>query len=413
MFTSTHFDIIVIGGGASGLMAAAAAGMRGRRVLVLEKNAECGRKLSISGGGRCNITNAEFDVQLLAENYGDAKKFLFSAFAQFGVPETFDFFNSRGLDFVVENRNRAFPVTHSAPDVTRLLLDECKKYGVTIETSSAVTKIEAADGHISLIATNRGSFTAESYILATGGMSHPETGSTGDGFPWLAKLGHAVTKPTPSLVPLASSDTWVHELQGVTINDVKISFTVDGRKAFNKKGSILFTHFGVSGPTILHCAKGVADILPEGEVMAHIDLFPTLDDGAVSRWLIELFDEHKNTLIKNVFAGKLHTGIVSRALHIAEIAIDTPVHSVTKEQRMRLVKSFKDLSFAVDGLLGMDKAIIADGGVPLSEVSMQTMKSKIVDNLYLTGDLFHIVRPSGGYSLQLCWTTGFIAGSNA
>lgn len=410
---SEHFDVIVIGGGASGLMAAATAAARGRRVLVLEKNPECGRKLSISGGGRCNITNAEFDVQLFADNYGDAKKFLLSAFSQFGVQETFDYFNSRGLQFVIENRKRAFPITHSALDVTKLLVDECKKFGVIFKTSSPVTKIDFFEGEVLSVSTRNITYTAESYILATGGMSHPETGSTGDGFPWLSKLGHTVTKPTPSLVPLAVCERWVTDLQGITVNDVKISFTVDGRKAFHKKGSILFTHFGVSGPTILHCAKGVSDLLPEGDVDAHIDLYPTLDEGAVSRSLIELFDVHKNTLIKNVFAGKLHAGIVSRSLVVAGIDQDTQVNSVTKEQRSRLVKAFKDLSFPIDGLLGMDKAIIADGGVPLSEVSMKTMKSTVVKNLFLTGDLLHIVRPSGGYSLQLCWTTGFIAGNTA
>lgn len=409
---SEHFNTIIIGGGASGLMAAATAGARGRRVLVIEKNPECGRKLSISGGGRCNITNAEFDQHLFADHYGDAKKFLLSAFSQFGVQETFEYFNSRGLAFVVEDRKRAFPITHSAPDVTRLLLEECWKYGVTIKTSCAVQSIESSNGHIDSIVTTQGSFTADAYILATGGASHPETGSTGDGFRWLKNLGHTVVTPTPSLVPLAVRERWVTNLQGITVNDVKISFTVDGRKTFNKKGSILFTHFGISGPTVLHCAKGVADLLPEGEVIAHLDLFPTLDEGTLNRNLVERFDAHKNTMVKNVFAGMLLTGIVDRSLTVAGINPDTQVNSVTKEQRSRLTKALKDLSFPIDGLLGMDKAIIADGGVPLSEVSMQTMRSKVVDNLHITGDLFHIVRPSGGYSLQLCWTTGFIAGNS-
>lgn len=410
---STQFDVIVVGGGASGLMAAATAAARGKRVLILEKNPECGRKLSISGGGRCNITNAEFDKHLFTDHYGDAKKFLLSAFSTFGPQETFDYFNSRGLAFVIEDRKRAFPITHSAPDVTNLLLDECKKYGVRIQTSSPVTKIDFFENEILSVSTRNITYTATSYIFATGGSSHPETGSTGDGFPWLSKLGHTVVTPTPSLVPLAVRERWVTDLQGITLKDVKISFTVDGRKAFSKKGSILFTHFGISGPTVLHSAKGVADLLPEGEVVAHLDLFPTLDDGTLSRNLVALFDAHKNTMIKNVFAGMLLTGIVNRSLTVANIDPDTQVNSVTKEQRVRLVKALKDLSFPIDGLLGMDKAIIADGGVPLTEVSMQTMKSKIVTNLFLTGDLFHIVRPSGGYSLQLCWTTGFLAGNAA
>lgn len=410
---TTHYQVIVLGGGASGLMAAATAAARGRSVLVLEKNPECGRKLSITGGGRCNITNAEFDKHLFTDHYGDAKKFLLSAFSTFGPQETFEYFTSRGLPLVVEDRKRAFPITHSAPDVTKLLLDECKRYGVRIQTSSPVIKIDFFETEILSVSTRNATYTADSYIFATGGSSHPETGSTGDGFPWLSKLGHTVVTPTPSLVPMAVRERWVTDLQGITLNDVKISFTVDGRKAFHKKGSILFTHFGVSGPTVLHSAKGVADILPEGEVVAHLDLFPTLDDGTLSRKLIELFDAHKNTMVKNVFAGMLLTGIVNRSLAVANIAPDAQVNSVTKEQRMRLVKALKDLSFPIAGLLGMDKAIIADGGIPLSEVSMQTMQSKVVKNLFLTGDLFHIVRPSGGYSLQLCWTTGFLAGSAA
>ena len=408
---STHFDLIVIGGGASGLMAAGRAGSLGKRVLILEKNAECGKKLSISGGGRCNITNAEFDPQLLLANYGDAAKFLFSPFAQFGVQEAFDFFESRGLPLVIEGRKRAFPSTHSAPDVVRVLLDECAKHHVEIVNRCAVTKIHHANGHIESVETSQGTFTADSFVLATGGLSHPETGSTGDGFPWLKDLGHTVVTPTPSLVPLSVKEQWVRDLQGVTIKDIKISFTVDGVKAFNKKGSILFTHFGISGPTVLHCAQPVSILLQEGDVDAHLDLFPTLDEGSLNTAVLELFDGHKNMLIKNVWGGLLHAGILNRCLMLASISPETPVHSVTREERIRLVKILKKLSFPIDGLLGMDKAIVADGGVPLSEVSMTTMKSKKIDNLYLTGDLFHIVRPSGGYSLQLCWTTGFIAGS--
>lgn len=410
MTGDTHFDLIVIGGGASGMMAAGRAAQRGKRVLLLEKNKALGEKLKITGGGRCNITNAERDVQLLLKNYGPAGKFLFSPFSQFGVAETFEFFESRGLPLVVEEHKRAFPKSHRALDVFRVL--ETYISSVTVKTGAAVKKIHREGDRITGVEVGGVRYTAGSYILATGGMSHPETGSTGDGFSWLAALGHTVATPTPSLVPLAVRESWVKKLSGISLPDVKITFFVDGVKSFAKAGKILCTHFGISGPLILNNSAAVSDLLHTGEVTAHIDLFPKQDAGALERTIIAIFDDNKNKSLKSVAKLFLPEGTVKGILPLTTIDPETKAHSITKEQRKSLVRLLKSLPLTIMGLMGLDKSVVVDGGVDLREIDMRSMRSKKYANLYVTGDLLHIRRPSGGYSLQLCWTTGWVAGSS-
>lgn len=409
MQSAAHYDVIVIGGGASGMMAAGRAAERGKRVLLLEKNAKLGEKLAISGGGRCNITNAEEDERLFLAKYGDADKFLHSAFAQFGVKETFSFFESRGLPLVVEAEKRAFPATMRATDVVALLEKYLVAGGVAVETGVTVARIVAKSGTIERVETSAGSFSATSYILATGGISHPETGSTGDGFAWLGELGHTIATPTPTIVPLKVKEGWVKKLAGVSLPTMKITFSVQGVKKFSKTGPILFTHFGISGPTILNSAGEVADLLHEGSVSARIDLFPGVDQGALDRQMTEAFDANKNKALKNVLKEILPgTSEVLLAL-LSDINPETKVHSVTKEARKLLAAHFKAVPLTVTGLMGFDRAVVADGGLPLTEVDTRTMRSRFFKNLFVTGDLLHITRPSGGYSLQLCWTTGYVA----
>jgi predicted Rossmann fold flavoprotein len=406
------FDVIVIGGGAAGMMAAYIAAQHGKKVAILEKNASLGKKLQITGGGRCNITNAEYDTRSLLEQYGAAKKFLFSPFAQFGVKETFAFFASHGLPLVVQANNRAFPKTEKAHDVCNTFTKLLAQRTIRTFTHCSVKKFIRAGQSITGIETNKGIYTAKSYILATGGVSHPETGSTGDGFHWLRSIGHTVKAPTPTIVPLAVNTTWIKQLAGVTLKDCKITFYLDGIKQFSKRGNILCTHFGLSGPLILNSAGAVADLLQSGEVTAQIDAFPNKDLGTLEKDILLIFDNNKNKLLKNIFRDITPSGTASSLQQLwKKIDFTKPVNSITKDERKRIVNGLKSLPVMITGLMGTDRAVAADGGVILEEVDMRTMRSKLYANLYVVGDILHINRPSGGYSLQLCWTTGYVAGN--
>ncbi len=409
------WDVVVIGGGAGGMMAAAVAGSHGKSVLVLDKNKSLGEKLKITGGGRCNITNAEPDIHKFLEIYGDGKPYLYTPFSIFGVKDTFQYFESKGLPLVVQARNRVFPKSEKALDVFNVLKKELEKNKVVINHSCAVRKIFGKDGIINSVETDSGLVHAKSFILATGGMSHPETGSTGDGLKWLKDLGHTVKESTPTVVPLAVSDIWVKSLAGVSLSFMKITFFKDGKKQFSKTGKILFTHFGLSGPLILNCAGKVDDLLQEtGIVKAYIDCFPDTNEGKLEDDIIKIFDANKNKSLKTVFKDIAPEG-TAKAIEMIDTTIDfeTKVHSVSKEDRKKLVKLLKALPCEITNLMGYDRAVVADGGVSMSEINTKTMSSKLYKNLYIIGDLLNINRNSGGYSLQICWTTGYVAGINA
>ncbi len=408
------FDLIVVGGGASGLMAAGRAAERGKRVLLLEKNKTVGKKLAISGGGRCNITNAEFDPRVLLRAYGKAEQFLYSLFAQFGVQETFSFFESRGLPLVVQARKRAFPMTEKAEDVVQVLKKYVHDGHVTIKTGSPVTRIHGTKEGITSVVSGKDTYHAQEYLFCTGSISHPETGSTDDGLAWLKELGHTVHTPTPTIVPLSVKEAWSKEIAGVSLSFMKITFFIEGRKAFSKTGKILFTHFGLSGPLILNCAHTVADLLQEGNVTVAIDVYPHTNLGLLEQRTVAVFDKNKNKELKNIIKDLVPEGMSIGLLKLLGEKIDVTkkVHSITKEERKHLVHTLKALPLTIEGLMGFDRAVIADGGVALEEINMRTMRSKVVPNLYVTGDLLHINRPSGGFSLQLCWSSGYVAGSH-
>lgn len=410
-----QYDLIVVGGGASGMMAAGRAAERGLKVLLLEKNKKVGEKLRISGGGRCNILNAEEDERVLLKKYGKAEQALYSLFTQFGMKQTYTFFESRNLPLRVEGIKRAFPVSQKAEDVVRTLEKYMADGCVKICTNTPVTKVITQEGVISSLQCGNTEFSAKEYIFATGSVSHPETGSTGDGFKWLKTLGHTIAEPTPTIVPLAVTEKWVKELAGVSLDGMKITFFVDGVKSFSLSGKILFTHFGISGPLILNNAHKVADILHTGEVTATIDIAAINDFNILEKTVIEVFDANKNKTLKNVIKDIVFNGMqkgVSTVLS-EHIDIDTKVHSITKEERKKIVHLLKALPLTIEGLMGFDRAVVADGGLPLEEVDMKTMRSKKIKNLFVTGDLLHINRPSGGYSLQLCWSSGYVAGNSS
>lgn len=408
------YDVIVIGGGASGMMAAGTAGARGRKVLLLEKNKRLGEKLRITGGGRCNITNYELDIRMLLKKYGAAESFLYSSFSEFGVLDTERFFKERGLSLVIEDRKRAFPHTMKSSDVESVMESFCKENHVTILTNSPVSEIIIEGGVIQGVMTNNTFYVASSYIIATGGMSHPETGSTGDAMKWLTDLGHTLAQPTPSLVPIMIHESWPQKISGTTLTEVKIYFFVDGKKKFTQSGNILCTHFGFSGPMILNSAKKIGDLLHEGEVTGYIDIFPTKDLGALDQEIVQLFNKYKNKTFKNICKQVVPAGVTPAILEILGVVFaDKKVHSITKDERKQLVHFLKKMPITVNGLLGHDKAIVADGGIVLEEMNMKTMQSRKYPELFITGDMLHINRPSGGFSLQLCWTSGYVAGMNA
>jgi predicted Rossmann fold flavoprotein len=410
---SEIWDVIIIGGGASGMMAGAVAGSLGKSVLILDKNKSLGEKLKITGGGRCNITNAEEDIRVFLKNYGKAEQFLYSPFDKFGMKDTFKYFESRGLPLVVQARKRAFPKTENAHDVYKVLESELDKYKVSIKTNCVVKGLVKDNDFIKSVNTNQGEFKAYSYILSTGGMSHPETGSTGDGFKFLKDLGHKIKEPTPSIVPLEVSDKWVKMLAGVTLSFMKITFYLEGKKEFSKTGKVLFTHFGLSGPLILNSASKVSDLLQTGKVTALIDAFPDTNHGALNDRIVKIFDANKNKMLSTIFKDIAPVG-TAKAIEtiLSDVDFKTKVHSITREERKRIVDTLKALPVSITNLMGYDRAVVADGGVILDEVDMKTMRSKIYKNLYITGDLLNINRPSGGYGLQLCWTTGYIAATS-
>lgn len=414
MSTGQHYDVIVIGGGPSGMMAAGRASEKGKKVLLLEKNKELGKKLSITGGGRCNIFNAEEDERKLLENYGDASKFLYSTFSQHGMLDSREFFEKRGLPIVVEARKRAFPASQKSIDVIKIL----KKYvrNVEVKTGTRVLGFKTKDGKVTGVKTTDGIYTADAYILATGGMSHQETGSTGEGIGWLKKLGHTVHKSNPTIVPLRVKEEWVKNLSGTTLSFMKITFGSDLEKRkgrFSKVGKILFTHFGISGPLILNSAYDVKKLLKYGDVKATIDMYPDTDIGTLRKRVLNIFNNNKNKILRNVIGEFVPAGMSEAvALQLSPELQEIKVHSVGKEERYDIVNRLKEMPLTIIGTMGMDWAVISDGGVDLMEIDTKTMKSKIHKNLSFTGDVLHINRPSGGYSLQLCWTTGYVAGSH-
>jgi predicted Rossmann fold flavoprotein len=407
------WDVIVVGGGPAGMMAAGTAAHKGHKVLLLEKNETLGKKLLITGGGRCNVTNAEEDLRRLLARFKDADKFLFSPFSQFDNKSTLEFFNSRGMETKVEAENRVFPISDSAESVWNVLVDYMKTSGVEVRSRSEVKEIKSHEDKVSSVVLKNGKeLHAKHFILATGGKSHPETGSTGDGFSWLRTLGHKVHEPSPYLVPISVNDEWVKQLSGTSLKDAKITALQSRNKQFSKKGKILFTHFGLSGPAVLNMSRDIYELLKYGDVELSLDTLPQEDFSTLNTRLQEIFKSEDKKKIKNALDSLVSRALAEKIILASGIDLDKPCNSVTREERITLMKKLKDMRMSVKGLLGEDKAIVTSGGVDLEEIDWRTLSSKLYPNLYITGDLLNIDRPSGGYSLQLCWTTGFVAGNS-
>lgn len=406
------WDVIVVGGGPAGMMCAGRASELGAKVLLIEKNDSLGKKLLITGGGRCNVTNAEFDTRKLLAKFKDADKFLFSAFSQWDAQKTIDFFHLRNTLTKIEKEQRVFPISDKAKSVWDTLVAYIGKNNVEVLSNSTVAEILVAEKIVTGVKLkNSKTILARSVVIATGGTSRPETGSTGDGYGWLRKIGHTVTDPTPSLVPIALKDAWVKKLSGVSLTDIKLTTFQNGEKQETKKGKILFTHVGVSGPTVLNMSKDIGELLKYGEVILSLDILPALDYGKLNTKLLEIFKVNDKKKFKNSLSGLVPSALAPVIIELSKIDPEKSCNSVTREERLLLVKLLKDIPMQVKKLLGVEKAIITSGGVSLDEVDFKTMSSRLFPNLYLIGDILNIDRPSGGYSLQLCWTTGFVAGT--
>lgn len=408
------WDVVVIGGGPAGMMAAGRAAARGKKVLLVEKNPELGKKLLITGGGRCNVTNNKKDNRTMLSKYKGNDQFLFSTFSQWNVEKTISFFNERGMPTKEENEGRMFPQSNSSQSVYDVLYEYMKEGGVTIHKSTNVKGISVSkDNETILINTTSGNtLYAKSCVLATGGTSRPETGSTGEGFKWLTKLHHTVVENDFALVPISLTNDWVKKVSGSTLDDIKLTTFQNNKKQESYKGKILFTHTGISGPTVLNMSKDVGELLKYGGVEILLDMYPNKDNKNLKEGLQTLLVDNSNKKLKNVLSPLIPPSLQSAIFSLSKVDKETFCHSVSSEDRIKLVETMKGIHLDVKGLLGKDKAVVSSGGVSLTEVDFKTMESRIVPNLYLVGDVLNIDRPTGGYSLQLCWSTGFVAGEN-
>ena len=397
------------------MLAAGRAAELGAKVALLEKNDSLGRKLLITGKGRSNITRAEFNPRELVKKYGKEGYFLLHALSQFGPKETVDFFEKRGLKMKVERGKRIFPETDSANDVLDILIGYLKKNKVEIITNSEVKEIIKEGNAISKIILKNGRelFSAKNYIIATGGKAFPGTGSTGDGCKWAEKLGHKIIKLRSALVPIKIKEDWVKSLQGLSLKNVELNVFQNGRKKDSRFGELLFTHFGLSGPIVLDLSGHIGELLENGEVKLILDLKPALDEQALDKRLQSDFTKYANKFFKNSLDDLLPQKLIPVIIEFSGIDPLKKVNLITKEERRRLSALLKGLEMTVLSLLGFESAIVTSGGVSLREIDSKTMKSKIIDNLFFAGEIINLQGPTGGYNLQICWSTGYLAGQSA
>lgn len=406
-------DVAVIGGGPAGMMAAIEASKGGASVVLIEKNNTLGRKLLITGGGRCNVANATFDNRELAHKYGKKGKFLLSPFSKWNAQNTVEFFEERGMPTKTEAENRVFPQSNSAQSVWEVLVSELRDAKVEVLTGYPVVKIKSAKNKITNVETDDAIIRAEAFIFTTGGTARPETGSSGDGFKWLKKLGHTISTPSVALVPVKIKEEWVHILQGLSLPSVKITLLDAKVRGESKVGKILFTHFGLSGPLVLGMSHVIGEALREGTITMELDLFPALDQTMLDEKLRAHLAKVQNKKWSNALAGFVSPLLAPVLVELSGINPTLPVNKVERTARLAFIRKIKALTLTPTGLLGTGKAIVSSGGVALEEIDFKTMRSLKIENLYLAGDILDFDRPSGGFSLQICWTTGFLAGKNA
>ena len=408
-----HFDVVVIGGGPAGMMAAGRAGELGARVGLLEKNQKLGKKLLLTGKGRCNITHAELNIRKFVKAFGKRGDFLFSPLSLFGVKETIEFFEKRGLKLKTERGQRIFPNSDKAQDVLNVLMHYLKQSNVNLITNARVIKLQKKENKVLKAILKDKEIIADKYIIATGGKTYPQTGSTGNGLLWAEKLGHTISELSPALTSLIMKDKWIKHVQGLSLKNVRITVIQNNKKKITKLGEALFTHFGLSGPIILEMSSKIGDLLRKGEVKLSLDLKPGLDFSKLDNRIQRDFQKYSNKLFRNSLNDLLPQKMIPLIVKLSEINPNKKVNAINKPERQKLVKIFKNIEMIVGKLSGFEKAIITKGGISLKEIDSKTMKSKLIDNLFFAGEILDLDGPSGGYNLQICWTTGYLAGQSS
>jgi predicted Rossmann fold flavoprotein len=420
------YDVVVIGGGPAGMMAAGRAGQLGRAVLLLEKNKELGIKLLMTGKDRCNVTHYTEEINELIDVYGKNGKFLYSAFSKFDNLAVMNFFENRGVKLKVERGQRVFPTSDNSGDIRRALLNFLSENKVEIRTRQTVegfTKEVAPDSTVKIkeiILNNGERVRAERIIIATGGLSYPATGSTGDGYDWVKELGHNVIKPRPALSPIVLDDWFVKDLEGLSLRNVELSIWNGNKKTKADFGEMLFTQRGISGPIVLNLSKYVGELLAnkklsqkEGErVDLKIDLKPALDFVKLDKRIQRDFQAGNNKQFKNILDQLLPKKLIPVVIKLTQITPEKQVNLITKKERRRLVRALKEFPLHGKDLVGFSKAIITAGGIDLREINSGTMQSRLVGNLYFAGEILDLDGPTGGYNLQVAWSTGWTAGGN-
>ncbi|MDY6328250.1 MAG: NAD(P)/FAD-dependent oxidoreductase [Lachnospiraceae bacterium] len=405
--------VIVIGAGAAGMMAAYSSALCGNKVTVFERNEKAGKKLFITGKGRCNITN-DSDVETILNNIITNRKFMYSAIYSFSNEDVKAFFEENGLHLKVERGNRIFPVSDKSSDVINTLKKALRNENVEIEYNTFVKDLIVEDNTVKGVVLEEGrKVYADKVIMATGGMSYPVTGSDGKGFDILRKYGHTITDLSPALVPMNVKEEFAKELQGLSLKNVTIAFfrkEGDKKPVYEEFGEMLFTHFGISGPIVLSGSSVVGKYLKEGNLIAKIDLKPALSKEQLDDRILREFTNGINKDIVNVMDNLLPKKLIPVMLDYCEIEPHKKVNSISKEERNRMVEAFKGLKLTVTSLRGFNEAIITQGGVKVKEVDPGTMESKIISNLYLAGEMLDVDALTGGYNLQIAWSTGRLAG---
>ncbi len=403
------YDCIITGGGAAGLMAAVTAADSGKSVLICEHNERLGRKLGITGKGRCNVTNNCTRDEFMA-NIPRNAKFLFSAYSQFSSDDCMAFFEGLGVPLKTERGNRVFPVSDKAADIVSALEKAAKERGVKIKHGS-VTRILTENGCVSGVISGGTEIYAGNVVIATGGMSYPKTGSDGSGYKLAKMLGHTVTELNPSLVPLVTAEKYSTEMMGLSLKNVTLSLYDEKKheKLYSELGEMLFTHFGVSGPLVLSASSHIRD-MENGRYKLFIDLKPALDEKKLDARIVRDFTESPNKDFRNALGKLLPAKMIPVIVKLSGIAPDKQVNSVSREERTRLAELLKNFPMTVAGFRPIDEAIITSGGIKISEISPKTMGSKLVGGLYFAGEIIDVDAYTGGFNLQIAFSTGYAAG---
>ncbi len=405
------WDIAVIGAGAAGLTAALRAAELGRRVVLLEKNRRAGVKILMSGGTRCNITHAT-DNRGIVEAYGPPGRFLHSALAAFGVQDALDFFEGEGVATKVEETGKIFPVSNRAADVLDALLRRLHRSGAALALGEPVVDLERREAGFALTTPGR-TVGAARVILTTGGQSYPGSGTTGDGYRFAAKFGHTIVPPRPALVPITVAVPWVTELRGVTLPDTAVRVMEESRPLASRRGSLLFAHFGLSGPVILDVSRVVSGHARPQSLALEIDLLPSVKEADLDEFLRRESLASGKKQLAVVLGEHLPRRLCDALLAAAGMPVERKAAALSKPDRARLVQSVKRLPLPVTGTLGFGKAEVTAGGVSLDEVDSRSMRSKKVAGLFLAGEVLDLDGPIGGYNFQAAWSTGWLAGTKA